>query len=235
MSSFKGIAKIDGKERNLLRAEYTLYKLRDITGNPTTSTRKTPIQLMFESTGFDDDLYYYMFSANASFSGELLFYDRDGLKTLYKVEFHNAYIIGLTEEFNHEDNLPLHIKLSITCGAVKIKGVKKLENWVFNDPFVNIKETKLERKEEPHLIDFYYVDTENNREPKLTYGDEIYLIVESQGMIGDTVDLKLNDKTLDFTYKGNRLKNDTIEDYKIRTNRDKISLTVIEEDNEELE
>ncbi len=156
MSSFKGIAIIDGKERTLLKAEYTLYKLIDITGNPTTTTRKSPFHLMFESTGFDSDLYLYMFSPNASFSGELIFYDRDEFKILYKVEFHKAYIIDLTEEFDNQDNLPLHINLAISCGAIKIKGVKKIENWVFEDPFVEVEPTVLESDEEKEVIDFKF-------------------------------------------------------------------------------
>ncbi|PIE48216.1 MAG: hypothetical protein CSA40_01445 [Flavobacteriales bacterium] len=129
MSSFKAVAVIDGKKRNLLRADYTLYKLRDITGNPTTTTRKTPIYLTFESTGFDDDLYYYMFSPNKCFSGEIIFYDRDLLKTLFKVEFQQAYVIGLDERYDHNDNLPLHINLEITCGVITIRGVQKIEKW----------------------------------------------------------------------------------------------------------
>ncbi len=48
-------------------------------GNPTATTRKTPFHLMFESTGFDCDLYQYMFcqmlvlTVNWCFRTEMIF------------------------------------------------------------------------------------------------------------------------------------------------------------------
>ncbi len=161
-----------------------LYKLKDITGNPTTTTRKSPFHLMFESTGFDSDLYHYMFSPNASFSGELIFYDRDEFKTLYKVEFHKAYIVGLTEEFDNQDNLPLHINLAITCGAVKIKDVKKIENWVFEDPFIEVEPTVLEREQEiektPRILKKEWRDEEGNtiKESEIGSNSQLFLKVK---------------------------------------------------------
>lgn len=89
-----------------------------------------------------------MFSPNASFSGELIFYDRNGFKVLYKVEFHNAYVVNLTESFDHNDNLPLHINLSITCGNIKVRNIKKIEMWMPNDPFIEVESTILETKQE---------------------------------------------------------------------------------------
>ncbi len=175
MSSFKAVAIIDGKQRNLLRAEYTFYKLRDITGNPTTTARKTPIYLMFESTGFDDDLYYYMFSPTKSFSGEIIFYDRDLLKTLFKVEFHKAYVVGLEERFDHNDNLPLHINLAITCGAIKARDAKKIEKWVPEDPFKEVAPTVIEEVEE---------ETEEQEEKDLKFIASLERLDSYQGEFG---------------------------------------------------
>ena len=205
-----------------------LYKLKDITGNPTTTTRKSPFHLMFESTGFDSDLYHYMFSPNASFSGELIFYDRDEFKTLYKVEFHKAYIVGLTEEFDNQDNLPLHINLAITCGAVKIKDVKKIENWVFEDPFIEVEPTVLEEVEKK-VINCFITDVNGDELEKYKTGNTIILNIETENRIGDVITLSLQDKTHDFKYNGERLYNDTIKNYVITSDLDKIELEVIKQ------
>ncbi len=232
MSSFKGIAIIDGKERTLLRAEYTLYKLKDITGNPTTTTRKSPFHLMFESTGFDSDLYHYMFSPNASFSGELIFYDRDEFKTLYKVEFHKAYIVGLTEEFDNQDNLPLHINLEITCGAVKIKDVKKIENWVFEDPFIEVEPTVIEQQEEPEIIEMYYTDLEGNKMPKnnLKRGKEVFFVLKTLNAAGKELAIDLDNNKLDFEYN-NEVLTDDILHVNITADTMKLKLKTITEQN----
>lgn len=231
MSSFKGIAIIDGKKRNLLRAEYTFYKLKNITGNPTTSTRKIPLHLLFESTGFDDDLYHYMFSSNANFSGELIFYDKDGLKILYKVEFHNAYIVGLREEFDHQDNLPLHISLSITCGAVKVRDVKKIEMWVPDDPFVLVEPTTREETEEPTLLGYFFEDENGNQieQEKLKQNQEFFLVVEAKNAEGESTTINLDDDKLDYIYNGQIAKNDTLRGISITGEQTRIQLTAIEQ------
>ncbi|PID68138.1 MAG: hypothetical protein CR968_03015 [Flavobacteriia bacterium] len=226
MSSFKAVAIIDGKQRNLLRAEYTFYKLRDITGNPTTTARKTPIYLMFESTGFDDDLYYYMFSPTKSFSGEIIFYDRDLLKTLFKVEFHKAYVVGLEERFNHNDNLPLHINLAITCGAIKIRDVKKIEKWVPEDPFKEVAPTVLEQKN-PQVLECYYTDLDGNKEAEPQTGEEVYVVLKTQDYIGETIDIDLSNHTKDFMYNGEIIKDDIIKDFEVTADTHKIKLKVV--------
>ncbi len=228
MSSFKAVAIIDGKQRNLLRAEYTLYKLRDITGNPTTTTRKTPIYLMFESTGFDEDLYYYMFSPTKNFSGELIFYDRDLLKTLFKVEFHKAYVVGLEERFDHNDNLPLHINLAITCGAIKIRDVKKIEKWVQEDPFKEVAPTVLEQAE-PTLLGYVFEDKDGNAidREKLKHNQEFDLIIQSEHSDGETIIIDLDDDELDFKYNGQIAKNDILRGIVLTGEETRVPLTAI--------
>ncbi len=130
---------------------------------------------MFESTGFDDDLYYYMFSPNKCFSGEIIFYDRDLLKTLFKVEFHKAYVVGLEERFNHNDNLPLHINLAITCGAIKARDAKKIEKWVPEDPFKEVAPTVIEEVEE---------ETEEQKETDLKFTASFERLDSYQGEFG---------------------------------------------------
>ncbi len=228
MSSFKAVAIIDGKQRNLLRAEYTFYKLRDITGNPTTTARKTPIYLMFESTGFDDDLYYYMFSPTKTFSGEIIFYDRDLLKTLFKVEFHKAYVVGLEERFNHNDNLPLHINLAITCGAIKIRDVKKIEKWVPEDPFKEIEPMVLEQAK-PVFLGYLFKDKDGNtiEREKLEYNQEFDLVIQSENADGETISIDLDDDRLDYKYNGQIAQNDVIKGVAITGEETKVPLTAV--------
>ncbi len=184
---------------------------------------------MFESTGFDSDLYHYMFSPNASFSGELIFYDRDEFKTLYKVEFHKAYIVGLTEEFDNQDNLPLHINLTITCGAVKIKDVKKIENWVFEDPFIEVEPTVLERDDEKEIIRYYLTNSDNEEIQDYKDNDIILLNIETKNRRGGFITINLDDAKYDFEYNGNLLPNDTLSNIEISNDLEQIELKVIKQ------
>jgi hypothetical protein len=65
-------------------------------------------------------------------------------------------------------------------------------------------------------------------------GDHIYVVVKSQNMIGEKVDLKIPDKKVDFLYQGKRLENDTKKDYIITIDAEKIPLQVISEDYKDL-
>lgn len=224
MSSFKAKLFINGEERNLLQVKQTFSQYFDTTGRPTTKPIGNSLFFTVESTGNDSFFYHNMFSPNNMIDGEIVFYKRDGFSTLYKIEFAEAHIIGLRENFDHDDNLPLHMIVEIGWSIIKIKGLIVQEYWNQNNPFEEIAATTIE-DEEPEIISLRYLDEEGNEVTEF-YEDVIYLEIQSKNCIGKLVDIDLSDDEFDFSFNGEHLENDLLEDLEIKADLQKIKLEV---------
>lgn len=77
------------------------------------------------------------------------------------------------------------------------------------------------------ITEIYYTDLEGNKKVNIFVDDEIYLVIESQNMIGKTINIDLADKHKDFEYQGERLENDILKDILIEENFQRIPLKVI--------
>jgi len=80
----------------------------------------------------------------------------------------------------------------------------------------------------PDITEAYFTDLQGN---KIDLGEdeqEVYLVIEGENLSGLTMDFSLDNKDLDFKYKGNILENDTLKDYVfINDTKEQIPLTVI--------
>lgn len=211
MSSFKAKLFIDGQQRNLLYVSQTFSQYYDVTGRPTTKPIGNSLYFTIESTGNDSYFYHNMFSPSNKVNGEIVFYKRDGFSTLYKIEFAEAHIIGLQENFDHNDNLPLHMSLEIGWSAMRIKGITVKEYWNVSDPWKKVEKTKLEEKT-PNLLGYSFEDEDGEtiKQEKLKNNQKFYLVIQSENADGETVSINLDDDKLDFKYDGQIAKNDTL-------------------------
>ena len=221
---------IEDEVRNILNVNQVYSRIADVNGRPITKAVGHKLEFAIESTIDDSFFYESMFSQTSQCEGEIVFYKRDGISTLFKMEFANAQILNLTESFNAIDSLPLHINISIGWGIMKMKGVIHQEPWNPNNPFIEIEETT---RQEEEIEDKYELITDTNGEELETYnlGDTIILNIETLNRIGDTITISLEDKSHDFKYNGQILPNDTITDYTITNDLEQIELEVIAQQN----
>ena len=63
-------------------------------------------------------------------------------------------------------------------------------------------------------------------------GTFIQLNVRGENLAGKTGDLSIEDEKVDFEYEGNRLENDTLQNYTFKSNNDSIKLKIIEPKND---
>lgn len=166
--------------------------------------------------------------------GKVIFYDADGT-ILKKWLFKDATIVYYKVNFDANGG-GMTVKMVISP-AIQDYGAKIHRWWHVTPIEEETYQSPIQTYENinKRIVDFYYTDKDNKRDTKLTYGEKAYLVLESRNMIGEIVDLKLDTKTIDFTYNDKRIKNDIIKDYKIKSDTDKIPVYVISEDNEELE
>ncbi len=219
---------INDEVRNILNAKQVFSRLADVNGKPTTKPLGKQLEFSLESTKDDSFLYHNMFSPTSSIKGEIVFYKRDGLSTLFKIEFANAYVLRLSEHFDASGASPMHMNISIGWGIIKMRGLLHEETWNPNNPFVNIDETKREEKEKK-VTSYTITNTDGQELESYKIGDIIVLNIETSNRVGDAMTISLDDKSHDFKYNGQVLHNDTIKDYIISSDSEKIQLEVIQQ------
>ncbi|WP_055448850.1 type VI secretion system tube protein TssD [Lacinutrix mariniflava] len=146
--SFKAVLIINDERRVILNASQFFSRYFDTNGKPTTKPIGGKLMFSIESTVEDSFFYENMFSPTDKCKGEIIFYKRDGLSVLFKIEFANAQILNLSEHFDAKNNLPLHMNIEIGWGIARIRGVVFEESWNPNNPFIEIEPTIREEEEE---------------------------------------------------------------------------------------
>ena len=146
--SFKAKLFIEEEERNILNATQMYSRFADVNGRPTSKPVGQQLQFSIESTGDDSFFYNNMFSQTSKCRGKIIFYRRDGFSTLFKIEFANAQILQLSEQFNAVNDKPLHMTISIGWGIMKMRDVIHEKTWNPNNPFIEIAPTQISRGNE---------------------------------------------------------------------------------------
>ncbi|MDC1161824.1 type VI secretion system tube protein TssD [Tenacibaculum sp.] len=230
MSSFNAKLFINDEVRNILNVNQAYKQVTDITGRPEGKPYGASLFIAIESTKNDDFFYHNMFSPSNKVKGEVVFYKRDGFSILFKMEFANAYILGLNEEFDAYDSNPLHMNLEIGWGIMKMKGILHQERWNPDNPFEEVETTVLEERE-PAFLGYYFEDENEERieQEEIEIDKEIYLVIETENADGDSITIDLDDDNLDYKYNGKILENDIIKGITITGEQTKVKLIAIEE------
>ncbi|MFP2996461.1 type VI secretion system tube protein TssD [Spongiivirga sp. MCCC 1A20706] len=234
--SFKATLHIFEKTYNALDLNYKINQQTDLNGRPTRRALGGTIHVKIESTKDDLGLYEAMFSPTQSVQGSIRVYKRDGFSKSFDIEFANAYVVGLNENYNAISNQPLHMDITISAQILRIR------NTVFelpanpSNPFKEFKATITEREttnDEPELLDYYITDLEENKIDEAVPGDKILLNVLTKNLKGEVLTITLENPTADYKYKGQLLENDTLTDYSVKYDHEKIELEVITQGSEE--
>lgn len=80
---------------------------------------------------------------------------------------------------------------------------------------------------EKKLVEYFMTDAKGKRIDKFEVGDTVVLNIKTENRIGDKLTIHLEDKTHDFRYQGEVLKDDKISDYIINKDVEKVELEVI--------
>lgn len=233
MASFKAKLLINEEERTILNVAQSFDQISDITGRPDGKPYGESLYISLESTIDDSFFYHHMFDHSEMISGEIIFYKRDGFSILYKIEFANAYILGLEENFEAHDDAPLHFNIKIGWGIIKINGIVHEEDWNPDNPFESGGEVTTIENLEPDIISLRYLDAEGNEIEVLEETDDedkVYLEIITENCIGKLVDIDLSDDDFDFMYNGELLENDLLDGIEITADVQKIELVVFEEE-----
>jgi hypothetical protein len=232
-----------GQEIELLWTEMQYHREVRLNGKPSTEVMGGLITLCFATNHKTDQVLRWMTKESEDDTWEEVDKMEEGKVCFYEsgfdypptrtYKFNDALLIYFKEFFYTDGQQPMQTIITISP-AIQNYGTEFPKRWNVSwiPPSERTPYQPIEN-EEQRIIDFYYTDKDNKRDTKLTYGEKAYLVLESRNMIGEIVDLKLDTKVIDFTYKNERIKNDLIEDYKIKSDKDKITVCVISKDYKE--
>jgi len=131
-----------------------------------------------------------MFDSTQMIRGEVVFYKRDGFSILYKLEFANAHILGLVEEFDANGSVPLQFSIKIGWAIVRIKGITYQEYWNLDDPFEEVEATVIEEPEKK-ILRSYLINAAGDEIDSYGIGEMITLCLETENRIGEDMILNI--------------------------------------------
>lgn len=221
--SFKAKLYIEGQERNLLNSVLVYSQIADYNGRPTQLPVSEPLQLAFESTKDDELFYNYMFHPDRMFKGYIRFFKRDGLQKDFDIEFANAHIINLYEHFSSTGDDPMYMHIIISYGISRVRGTIHEKKWNPSNPFEEVEETATQ-EEETSILDLYYENSAGEQISKLRKNKTVFLLINTSGMVGKSIDLDLSDSDFNFEYNGELLENDQLLGLEVTADTMKVEL-----------
>ncbi|CAZ94468.1 type VI secretion system tube protein TssD [Zobellia galactanivorans] len=119
---------IDGQDYNVLHCTYNFEQPMDSTGKPAGKPLGGQIMITLESQG-KFDLFHWMSSSDQTKDGTIIFYKRDAMSQLQRVEFTKAYCVSLEEEFDAIDDVPMQKRIVISAQSIKIGDMVFQNRW----------------------------------------------------------------------------------------------------------
>lgn len=228
-----------GQEIELLWTDMHYYREIRMNGKPATKIMGGLITVCFATNQDSDQILRWMTKESEDDTweevdkmeeGKVCFYengiDYPPIKT-YK--FNDAHLIYFKESFYAEGSQPMQTTITISP-AIQNYGTDFVKRWNVSwiPPNERMPYQPIENNE-PKVLDYYLTDLDDNKIDKTKIGEIVFLNIETKNLIGKLLTISLNDKKVDFKYKNEILPNDTISNYKITNNLEKLKLEVVKQ------
>lgn len=126
--SFLAKLHVDGQEYNVLHCTYNFEQPMDSSGKPAGKPIGGQIMVTLESQG-KFDLFHWMSSPDQTKDGYIIFYRRDGMSQLQRLDFIKSYCVSLEEEFDANDDIPMQKRIVISAKTIKIGDMTFDNSW----------------------------------------------------------------------------------------------------------
>ena len=209
--SFLAKLVINGLTMNVLHTDLRFYQPTDrSTFKPLAMPNGGLFSISLETTT-NTDLLRLTTAENKMCNGYVRFYKRDGHSKLMDYEFFDTYIVNLETEFTASGLYPMTDIVIFSPGILRIGDMVFQKHWKVTDlASKDLPTQPLEPKKNPSIEDYYITDSDGNRIESATAGQMITLNIKTQDMIGEIMEIDLNDQEVDFKYKGNIFEYDTL-------------------------
>ncbi len=184
---------IEEEERLLLNTSVLFHQIVDWNGKAGHLTRGGLIDLEVQSTEDDDLFYDWLITDKTSKEGLIRFYKRDGLSTLFELEFANCYCVNLLTFFSNSGNEPMMLKMTLSPGIQRFKDCIHEKPWNPDNPFKGKTDPPkpkppIEEDKDPVISEVIWQNDKEEELKEATYGVEVNLFVKIKNPKGGAAD-----------------------------------------------
>ena len=235
-----GILNIAGHQRKLLSLTTSYSKTVSKKGYPNSLPIAHFFKVSFLTEEGDDFFADWMYGKNNHYqwqkgqwyNGTITFYDDTSYgQEFLHYELTTALATSFRVDYNQEKGMITTLEIFARERVYDHKFIINSEYYAIMFDYVEVKD-KIQQllNTDPDLFELYYTDESGKRIENNDFKVDsfIYVNVRGENLIGKIGNLNLTDKNVDFEYEGNRLENDTLQDYTFKSNNEIIKLKVIE-------
>lgn len=239
-----GILNIAGHRKELLSLSTAYSKTVCKRGYPDSLPIAHFFKVSFLTEEGDDFFADWMYGKNKDnkwhkgqwYNGTIIFYDETSYgQEFLHYELTDALATSFRVDYDQEHGMVTTLEIFARERIYDHKFIINSEYYAITFDYVKPKERSRQLlNTDPNLFELYYTDTSGKRIEKSDFkiGSFIYLNVRGENLAGKTGDLSIEDEKVDFEYEGNRLENDTLQNYTFKSNNDSIKLKIIEPKND---
>ena len=235
-----GILNIAGHQRKLLSLTTSYSKTISKKGYPNSLPVAHFFKVSFLTEEGDDFFADWMYGKNNHnqwqkgqwYNGTITFYDDTSYgQEFLHYELTTALATSFRVDYDQEKGMITTLEIFARERVYDHKFIINSEYYAIMFDYVEVKD-KIQQllNTDPDLFELYYTDKSGKRIENNDFKVDsfIYVNVRGENLIGKIGNLNLTDKNVDFEYEGNRLENDTLQDYTFKSNNEIIKLKVIE-------
>ena len=215
---------------NVLHTNIHLYQQCDpTTHQPNAKTNGGLFQVVIEADEHTDLLNTVI--SGTMCSGYIRFFKRDGMSKLMDYEFFDAYIIDISTHFNAYSPDPMTDTLTFSPGILRFGDVIYEKWWKVTDLNREEVEPAEIKKNEPEFTGFHFENLEGEiiKQNEINVNDEVFLVVETEDAIGETINIQLTDEYKNYEYKGRVIEGDVLRNIDITGNVTKVKLKAVKQ------
>ena len=165
-------------------------------------------------------------------NGTITFYDDTSYgQEFLHYELTTALATSFRVDYDQEKGMITTLEIFARERVYDYKFVINSEYYAIMFDYVEPKEkTQQLSNDEPEIVGYYFKDIEGNpiNQEELEPDMEIYLYLETENALDQTLTIALNDPQLDYEYEGEIVENDVLKDISITGNTTRIKLKTVE-------
>lgn len=235
-----GILNIAGHQRKLLSLTTSYSKTVSKKGYPNSLPIAHFFKVSFLTEEGDDFFADWMYGKNNHYqwqkgqwyNGTITFYDDTSYgQEFLHYELTTALATSFRVDYDQEKGMITTLEIFARERVYDHKFVINSEYYAIMFDYVEPKEkTQQLSNDEPEIVGYYFKDIEGNpiNQEELEPDMEIYLYLETENALDQTLTIALNDPQLDYEYEGEIVENDVLKDISITGNTTRIKLKTVE-------
>lgn len=222
----------DGKRFKVITYDWSFNQPIDATGRPSATPQGGIMKILIE-TEKDEPFTEWAVSPTMMKNVKLVqrSVNLDGKSRI--IVLVDVYCIEATDNYSSTGSKNLSTFLVLSPAQILVNDQKMMEkHWKVTDLDAKKFAPTVIEHDEPIFAGHHFEDIDGTsiEQNKIKIDDEVYLIIDTENSVGESVTIDLNDPILDYEYNGKRLENDILTNVNVTSDSIKVKLKAIKQE-----